>query len=108
MLRPDQEDQQHEQDQVQVDEQDQDGVGAQRPAAGELRQSGLEEREGHHRQRREKDDEALASAAARVGRWRALERRPLERGLVGRVRHAGRDDRGRREGRQPGGCALST
>ena len=62
------------------------------PAAGELRQPGLEEREGHHRERREQDDEALASPPAGVGRLvRRLGRRPLRTpagSLVERVRHA--------------------
>ena len=56
-------------------EQDEDGVGAERAAAGELRQPGLEQGERHHREGGEQDDESLAAPPADVsrlcgnGRW---------------------------------------
>jgi hypothetical protein len=89
----DQEHQQGEQDQVQVDQQNEYGVGTERPA-GELREPGLEQGERHHREGGEQDDESLAAPPADVSRLCGHGRWLLP------IPHQRPDDRERRGGRQ--------
>jgi len=63
----DQEDEDDEEDDVEVDERHQHRVGAEGSRTGGLREAGLEDREGHHREGGGEDDPALASATPRLG-----------------------------------------
>jgi hypothetical protein len=80
-VAPDQEDEEHEEDQVDVDEPDQHGVGAERAAAHGLRQPELEDREEDDGDDDAGDDPAFTPAAAHLGRGRPGGRR------IGRAGH---------------------
>ena len=104
----DQEDEEDEEDQVQVDQADEDRVGAERSAARELREPCLDERERDDRQRRREDDVSLTPSSASVGQVRRGGRRRHHGRLVGPVRHQRRDDMGDRGRRQGAFDSLSS
>jgi hypothetical protein len=92
---PDQEDEENEEDEVEIDERDQNGVGAERARPEGLREPELEDGEQDDRGDDPGDDPRLTPSAAHLGRDRPGGRR------IGRAGHwEPADDRGKKPRRQ--------